>query len=79
MKNYWAPTPKHIRKFADSLLAASTIIATYAISTEHKWIGITALIMGVVGKFLSNFFKVEEKPSKKLLTESDEHDSDAQI
>ncbi len=56
LKGYYEPTPKNIRRFADALLAASTIIATYAISTEHNWIGITALIMGVAGKFLSNFF-----------------------
>jgi hypothetical protein len=56
LKGYYTPTPKNIRRFADALLAASTIIATYAISTDYKAIGITALIMGVVGKFLSNFF-----------------------
>lgn len=55
-KNYWAPTPEKWRKVGDSLLATSTVVATYSISNDYKWIGIAALIIGVVGKFLSNFF-----------------------
>lgn len=55
-KKYYQPTPTNIRKIGDSLLAASTIVSTYAISNDYKAIGIAALIGGVVGKFLSNFF-----------------------
>lgn len=56
MKNYYLPTPKKWRKIGDTLLAVSTTITTYAIVEEIKWIAITALVLGVIGKFLSNFF-----------------------
>ena len=56
MKKYWEPTPKKFRQIGDALLASSTIVATYSISADYKWIGIAALLMGVVGKFLTNFF-----------------------
>ena len=54
--NYWAPTPKWARKLGDALLATSTTITTYAICNDMKGIALTALIMGAVGKFLSNLF-----------------------
>jgi len=55
-KKYWEPTPLKWRKLGDALLAASTTAATYAIYNDYKIIAITALVVGVVGKFLSNFF-----------------------
>lgn len=59
MKNYYQPTPTKWRKLGDALLGVSTTITTFAIMEEMKWIAITALILGVVGKFLSNFFTEE--------------------
>lgn len=59
MKNYYAPTPKKWRKLGDALLGVSTTITTFAIIEEMKWIAITALVLGVIGKFLSNFFTEE--------------------
>lgn len=59
MKNYYAPTPKKWRKLGDALLGVSTTITTFAIMEEMKWIAITALVLGVIGKFLSNFFTEE--------------------
>jgi len=56
MKKYYSPTPLKWRKLGDALLAASTTITTYAIYNDMKSIAITALIMGAVGKFLTNFF-----------------------
>lgn len=53
---YYAPTPVKWRKLGDALLGVSTTITGFAIYEEIKWIAITALIMGVVGKFLTNFF-----------------------
>lgn len=55
-KNYWENTHVTWRKIGDSLLACSTIVATYTIANDYKWIGIASLIIGVIGKFLSNFF-----------------------
>ena len=60
-ERYLAPTPKKMRKLGDALLAVSTTITTYAIADDwSKWIQISALMMGVVGKFLTNFFTEDE-------------------
>ena len=61
MKNiknmYASPTPKFWRKVGDALLGVSTLITTYAIADDwSKYAQLTALIIGVVGKFLTNFF-----------------------
>jgi len=54
---YTSPTPKKWRKIGDVLLGVSTIATTYAIADEwSKYIQLSALILGVVGKFLTNFF-----------------------
>lgn len=73
MKNYWKPTPKKWRKIGDSLLAVATVIAMGGIwqfdnlkdlfsTSELKGMIIASIALGVVGKFLTNFFKEEEKP-----------------
>lgn len=57
---FYKPTPKIYRKLGDALLAVSTMITTYAIADEwSKYIALAALIIGVAGKFLSNFFTDE--------------------
>jgi hypothetical protein len=56
LKNYYNPTPQKWRKIGDALLGVSTTITGFAIYEELKWVAITALLAGVVGKFLSNFF-----------------------
>jgi hypothetical protein len=54
---YTSPTPKKWRKIGDVLLGVSTIATTYAIADEwSKYIQLSALILGVIGKFLTNFF-----------------------
>lgn len=55
-QNYYNPTPRKWRKLGDALLGVSTTITGFAIYEEAKWIAITALVLGVVGKFLTNFF-----------------------
>ena len=59
IKNYNKPTPRKWRKLGDALLAVSTTITTYAITEEMKVFAISALVLGVIGKFLSNFFADE--------------------
>ena len=56
VEGYYKPTPKNLRRLGDALLAVSTTITAYAISTEHDAIALTALILGSVGKFLTNFY-----------------------
>jgi hypothetical protein len=58
-ENYYSPTPKKWRQLGDALLA----IALMGIPAElagYKWIGLSLFIIGIVGKFLTNFFKEEE-------------------
>jgi hypothetical protein len=60
MKNlgqlYSSPTPKKWRKIGDALLATSTTITSFAIYEDAKAVAIVALVLGSLGKFLTNFF-----------------------
>lgn len=71
-KSYWSPTPRKWRRIGDSLLAVSTTVAIGGLwqfeslkeiftTTELKFMIILSLLMGVIGKFLTNFFKNEEQ------------------
>lgn len=55
-KGYWQPTPKGIRKIADSLLAACLTFAGFSVVTNHETLGIVIAVIGGVAKFVSNFF-----------------------
>jgi hypothetical protein len=55
-QDYYSPTPKKWRKLGDALLGVSTTITGFAIYENEKWIALTALVLGVIGKFLTNFF-----------------------
>lgn len=68
LKNYWKPTPKKWRKVGDSLLAVASVLAIGGLwqfdnlkdiftPSELKLLIITSIVSGVVGKFLTNFFK----------------------
>jgi len=70
MNKYWAPTPKKWRKIGDGLLAAATVIAVGGIwqfdtlkevftSGQLRAMIVSSIVLGVVGKFLTNFFKEE--------------------
>lgn len=72
IKNYYKPTPKKWRQIGDSILAVGVfvtsggLLAFDTLSTifspkELKIIIGCALICGVVGKFLTNFFKEDSK------------------
>lgn len=71
VKSYWKPTPKKWRKWGDTLLAVSSVLAIGGLwqfdnlkdiftPFEIKIMIVTSIVLGVVGKFLSNFFKEEE-------------------
>jgi hypothetical protein len=74
MKRYWTPTPKKWRRIGDSLLAVSTVLSIGGLwqfdnlkdvftSNELKVMIVLSLVLGVIGKFLTNFF-VEDIPQK---------------
>lgn len=71
-KHYWAPTPKKWRKIGDAILAVGTFVTAGALleydkmkeiftPQEVKAIIAIAFVLGVTGKFLTNFFTTEEK------------------
>ena len=61
IKHYWSPTPKKIRKFADSLSAAALAVSSYAFMTDYKVVAYIVLASAFVGKFVSNLFTDEAK------------------
>lgn len=63
LKNYWAPTPKVMRKLGDAILGAATFVSTYAIAEEIKWLALTSVLAGALGKFITNFFTENENPA----------------
>jgi len=58
-KHYWAPTPNKIRKIGDSLLGIFSITSMSSTIMDNKNLAIVSLIIGVVGKILTNFFSEE--------------------
>jgi hypothetical protein len=71
MRNYWKPTPKKWRKWGDTFLAVSSVLAIGGLwqfdnlkeiftPSEIKIMIVSSIILGVIGKFLTNFFKEEE-------------------
>lgn len=63
LKEYWKPTPKKIRKFADSLSAASLAASGIAFASDYKIVAYVVLASAFIGKFLSNLFS-EDKTEK---------------
>lgn len=59
LKPYFAPTPKRIRAFGDSLAAASILVAGFNMSEPN--VMIACAIVGGLGKFLSNFFTIDNE------------------
>ena len=67
MCNYWKPTPKKWRKMGDALLAVASILSIGGLwqfdnlkdvftSNELKVMIVLSIVLGVIGKFLTNFF-----------------------
>jgi hypothetical protein len=71
ISHYYKPTPKFWRKLGDSLLVVALFLSTGALfqydllkeiyTPEEVRVSITIIIIvGIVGKFLTNFFKQNE-------------------
>ena len=71
LSNYYKPTPKKWRKIGDTILAVGTFVTAGSLvqydqlkeiftPQEVKVIIASAFVLGVSGKFLTNFFKEEE-------------------
>ena len=55
---YSKPTPKKLRRLGDGLLIASSLI-TNELMVTNPAIASISLIIGTIGKFLTNFFSAE--------------------
>ena len=60
LNNYYAPTPKKWRKIGDALLAVALYAQTQEFLTGYTTLMQAISILGLVGKFLTNFFAEEE-------------------
>ena len=60
-KNYFEPTPKKYRMIGDMLLIISTSFAGYEFMVNEKEWGLFFLIVGTIGKLLSNFGTTTEE------------------
>ena len=58
LKPYFAPTPKRIRIFGDSLAAGSIFIA--GLNIDNPKLMISCAVVGAIGKFVSNFIGTDE-------------------
>lgn len=57
--HYWAPTPKKIRKIADSVVVACTFSGSVSSLNGHPIIGTVIFVLGFLAKIISNFFTDE--------------------
>jgi len=57
--NYFKPTPKRVRVLGDSLAGSAVFIATISMVSGYEKIAIAVAVVGMVGKFISNFFTDE--------------------
>lgn len=55
-KHYFKPTPKKIRKIADSLSAAALAASSYAFISDYQVFAYITLASAFIGKFISNLF-----------------------
>jgi hypothetical protein len=37
----------------------STMVSSSAIMTDHKWVALSSLLIGAIGKFMTNLFSEE--------------------
>jgi hypothetical protein len=58
-KGYWKPTPLKMRKIGDTLLGVFSITSVTTMVTDDKQLAIASLLLGVIGKVLTNFFSEE--------------------
>lgn len=59
-KNYWKPTPKKLKQLGDSFLAVSGYAQAQEMFTgQNDWLTVISIV-GLIGKFLTNFFTNEK-------------------
>jgi len=52
-----------MRRLGNALLGASQTIAIPAVLSDYKWVGLSVLIAGWLGKLITEFFAEDDQPS----------------
>jgi hypothetical protein len=65
LSGYYKPTPKNFRKFGDTLLGMSQFLTGYAVIMEEKWLALICIMIGTIGKGMTNFFTEEVIPEDR--------------
>lgn len=60
IKGFYEPTPANIRKMGDALQYVSQVATGISVVNDRAELGLLVMILGSIGKILSNFF-VEDK------------------
>lgn len=61
LKKYYLPTPKKWRQIGDSILWATGALSAALIPANLPvWAYVTLNAIGIIGKFITNFFTEEE-------------------
>lgn len=68
-KNHYNPTPKSLRQLGDVLLWSFSTITAVSAYMDIKWLALSALLCGIVGKALTNMYE-EDKPDRSDNTNS---------
>ena len=55
-RSYMQPTPRNLRKLGDALLGVTAVITAAAIAKDVEMLAYVSLGIGIIGKFLTNFF-----------------------
>jgi len=55
-RSYMQPTPRNLRRFGDGLLGVSAAITSAGIAGGNDILAYISLGVGILGKFLTNFF-----------------------
>jgi hypothetical protein len=71
IKHFKKPTPRSMVKLGNSLALAALFGASFSFATENEWIGCFIVSVGVIGKFITEFFsepeticRTEQKPTE---------------
>ncbi len=60
LNDYYKPTPLRMRKIGDALLGASMTMSTYAIMNNYPKVGVVIMVIGGLGKFISNLWSADD-------------------
>lgn len=55
-RSYMQPTPRNLRKLGDAVLSVAGALTAFAIAKDIELMAYISLGVGLIGKFLTNFF-----------------------